>query len=63
MGNLMNSLHKKKEVKKIQLTEKRKKELFEELGLNSKLPIVLVFGGSQGAKAINDAINVPNPTQ
>lgn len=43
-------------VRKIQLTEKRKQELFEELGLNSKLPIVLVFGGSQGAKAINDAI-------
>ena len=43
-------------VKKINLSEQRKKELLQELGLNSNLPIVLVFGGSQGAKAINDAI-------
>ncbi len=43
-------------IKKIQLTDKRKQELINELGLNKELPIVLVFGGSQGAKAINDAI-------
>ena len=43
-------------VKKIELTDSRKKELVNELGLNLDLPIVLVFGGSQGAKAINDAI-------
>ncbi|MBR2587682.1 MAG: undecaprenyldiphospho-muramoylpentapeptide beta-N-acetylglucosaminyltransferase [Bacilli bacterium] len=43
-------------VTKIELLEKRKLELINTLGLNSNLPIVLVFGGSQGAKAINDAI-------
>lgn len=43
-------------VTKLQLTPQRKQELINELGLNSNLPIVLVFGGSQGAKAINDAI-------
>ncbi len=43
-------------VNKIQLTDKRKQELINELGLTIELPIVLVFGGSQGAKAINDAI-------
>ena len=43
-------------VKKIELSETRKNELMKELKLDSNLPIVLVFGGSQGAKAINDAI-------
>ncbi len=43
-------------VKKIGLTDTRKNELARELGLNLNLPIVLAFGGSQGAKVINDAI-------
>lgn len=43
-------------VTKIELSMQRKQELLKELGLNDNLPIVLVFGGSQGAKAINDAI-------
>lgn len=43
-------------VKKVELTQSRRNELLNELKLNSELPIVLVFGGSQGAKAINDAI-------
>jgi len=43
-------------VKKVELTETRRNELIKELNLDSNLPIVLVFGGSQGAKAINDAI-------
>ena len=43
-------------VKKIELTEDRKQELYSELKLDRNLPIVLVFGGSQGAKRINDAI-------
>ena len=43
-------------VTKIELGFQRKQELINELGLNEALPVVLVFGGSQGAKAINDAI-------
>ena len=43
-------------VKRIELTHERRQELINELNLNSTLPIVLVFGGSQGAKVINDAI-------
>lgn len=43
-------------VKKIQLTENRKHELLSELKLDGNLPIVLVFGGSQGAKKINDSV-------
>ena len=43
-------------VKKIELTEKRRQELIKELGFNANLPIVLEFGGSQGAKIINDSI-------
>lgn len=43
-------------VTRVILTNERKIELINELGLNSDLPVVLVFGGSQGAKVINDAI-------
>lgn len=43
-------------VKKIELTSSRRQELIKEFNLNQNLPIVLVFGGSQGAKAINDSI-------
>lgn len=43
-------------VKKITLSNDRKNQLMNELGLKNNLLIVLVFGGSQGAKAINEAI-------
>ena len=43
-------------VTKIELSNQRRNELIRELGLNENLPIVLAFGGSQGAKTINDAI-------
>jgi UDP-N-acetylglucosamine--N-acetylmuramyl-(pentapeptide) pyrophosphoryl-undecaprenol N-acetylglucosamine transferase len=43
-------------VKKIVLSQNRRKELLAELGLKDNMPIVLVFGGSQGAKRINDSI-------
>lgn len=40
----------------LKLTQKEKAEKITSLGLDSNKPILLVFGGSQGAKAINDAI-------
>ena len=43
-------------VNKIKLTDKRKNELINELNLNFNLPTVLVFGGSQGARVINEAM-------
>ena len=43
-------------IKKIEIDENRKKEILKELGIKNDLPIVLIFGGSQGAKAINDAV-------
>lgn len=43
-------------VKKIELSDKRKYELINEFNLNSNLPTVLVFGGSQGARVINEAM-------
>ena len=33
-----------------------KEKTIRDLGLNTNIPIVLVFGGSQGAKVINDAL-------
>lgn len=38
------------------LTRMQKNEVLRQLGLKQDKPVVLVFGGSQGAKAINDAI-------
>lgn len=40
----------------LKLTDNQKLELIKQLGLDSNKPILLVFGGSQGAKAINEAI-------
>ena len=37
-------------------TKSQKDKIFSELGLKEEKPIVLVFGGSQGAKRINDTI-------
>lgn len=37
-------------------SKEKKTKIIEDIGLNEKEPIVLVFGGSQGAKRINDAI-------
>lgn len=43
-------------VKPLNLTKIDKKRIIDELKIDNKLPIVLVFGGSQGAKRINDCI-------
>lgn len=43
-------------IRKLNISAQRKKEILEELGIRNDLPIVLVFGGSQGAKKINEAV-------
>ena len=43
-------------IKDLALSEKEKETKIKELGLSPQKPILLVFGGSQGAKAINEAI-------
>ena len=43
-------------VQPLELTDSKKNNIIKELKLNNKLPIILVFGGSQGAKKINDCI-------
>jgi len=43
-------------LKKIDLLSSQKEELKKELRIKNDLPIVLVFGGSQGAKSINEAL-------
>lgn len=43
-------------VKQINLSENEKNKIRSELNLNSDLPLVFAFGGSQGAKAINNAV-------
>lgn len=43
-------------IKDLKLTRMQKNEVLRQLGLKQDKPVVLVFGGSQGAKAINDTI-------
>ena len=43
-------------VKKIKISDARKQELLKEKKLNNNKPIVLFFGGSQGAKSINNSL-------
>ena len=43
-------------IQKIEMSEEEKFFMKENLEINPNLPLVLVFGGSQGAKAINDAL-------
>lgn len=43
-------------VNKINLTGSQKKEIRKELEINNELPIVLAFGGSQGAESINKVL-------
>ena len=43
-------------IKNLNLTKGQKDETIKRLGLNPEKPVVLIFGGSQGAKAINDNV-------
>ena len=43
-------------IKNISLNSMQKKEVLSRLGLKQEKPVLLIFGGSQGAKAINDAV-------
>ena len=46
-------------IKKQKFTNNQKEEIIRSIGLNTNKPIVLVFGGSQGAKSINESfINI-----
>jgi len=43
-------------VRKIDISNQRKKEILGEIGIKNDLPIVLIFGGSQGAQKINESV-------
>ena len=43
-------------IKKKNYTEQEKNIILKELDINEKLPIILIFGGSQGAQKINEAV-------
>ena len=43
-------------IKDLNLSKNEKEKIINNLGLDTNKPILLVFGGSQGAKAINDSI-------
>ena len=43
-------------VKKVEISEQKKQELLSKNGLKQNKPIVLFFGGSQGAKSINSSL-------
>lgn len=43
-------------IKKVDISEDNRAQILSEYKLNTNLPIVLVFGGSQGAQKINEAV-------
>lgn len=43
-------------IRKIEISDSDKKRILSEIGVKNDLPIVLVFGGSQGAQKINEAL-------
>ncbi len=43
-------------IKKIEVSKENKEKVLRDLNLDSNLPLVLVYGGSQGAKSINSCI-------
>lgn len=43
-------------INKIDITKTQRENIIKELGLKETLPIVLAFGGSQGAKSINSTL-------
>lgn len=43
-------------IKKMAISQSEKKRILGDLGIKNELPVVLVFGGSQGAQKINEAI-------
>ncbi len=43
-------------VKKLQINDVKRNEILVKYGLNNNLPIVLAFGGSQGAQSINNSL-------
>ena len=43
-------------IKNLKLSKDKKEKIIKDLGLDAQKPILLVFGGSQGARAINNAI-------
>ena len=43
-------------IKKVEISSERKDELLKEYKLDPSKPVVLVFGGSQGAQRINEAV-------
>ena len=43
-------------IRYLDLSKDKKEKIIKEIGLDSNKPILLVFGGSQGAKAINDSV-------
>lgn len=43
-------------IRKLTIARDEKQKILSDLGVKSDLPIVLIFGGSQGAQAINEAV-------
>ena len=43
-------------VKHVDISSNKRTQLLKEMGLNENLPIVLCFGGSQGAQSINESL-------
>lgn len=43
-------------IKKLDISSEKKEEILKSFNLSSDIPVILVFGGSQGAQKINEAV-------
>ena len=43
-------------IKKLDISLEKRKKILEQIGIKNELPIVLIFGGSQGAQKINESV-------
>ena len=43
-------------IEKKEYTKEEKSKILQDIGINEQLPIILIFGGSQGAQKINEAV-------
>ena len=46
-------------IKGIAMSQAQKDIMKKEMGLKNDLPVILIFGGSQGAKTINETLKLP----
>ena len=56
IGALLSIILLATKIKKMEFSNDTRKKMLSDLGLNDTLPVILIFGGSQGAQRINENV-------